>query len=113
MKKREIVNMLRVLGKIRTAGMTDQKVKSALISADLKLYKHGKENDELVARLSERYTPEENDSANEAYDMFLNEEVDVTLDRIDRDDFSHEVGKTETDIYLWELQYLEPLFKED
>ena len=103
MKRIEIVNLFRVLNVIRTAGMTDSEVKGALISAHLKLFKYAKENDDFVASVTERFTPEESADADNTYNKWLNEEVDVTLDRIDRDAFAREVAKTETDIYLSSL----------
>lgn len=113
MKRIEIVNLFRVLNVIRTAGMTDSEVKGALISAHLKLFKYAKENDDFVASVTGRFTPEESADADNTYNKWLNEEVDVTLDKIGRDAFAREVAKTETDIYLGSLDCLEPLFKED
>ena len=113
MKRIDIINLFRVLNDIRIAGMTDSGVKGALISAHLKLFKYAKENDDFAAGLAERFKPEEKDSADEAYNMWLNEEVDVTLDKIGRDAFAAEIAKTETDIYLVALNYLEPILKED
>lgn len=93
--------------------MTDRAVKGALISAHFKLFKYAKENDDFAAGLAERFKPEESAEANEAYNMWLNEEIDVSLDKIGRDAFAAEIAKTETDIYLNSLDFLEPILKED
>lgn len=111
MKRIEILNLYRVLGKIRTAGITSSDIKGALISAHLKLFKYAKENDDFVAGLSSRFSPDERDMANETYDKFLNETVDIELDKMDSELFAKEIAKTDTDIYLYELNTLEPLFK--
>lgn len=113
MKRIEIINMYGALSQIRLAGMTDAGVKSALISAHLNLYRPCKDHDDFCAGLSERFTPDEMDAANEAYQRYLDEDVDVTLDKIGRGDFAREVGKTETGICLDSLKCLEPLFQED
>lgn len=112
MKRIEIVNLFRVLNGIRTAGMTDYEVKRALFSAHLKLYKYAKENDDFYAGLAERFKPEEEADANETYNIWLNEEVDVTIDKIGRDALATEIAKTDTDIYLNALSYLEPILKD-
>lgn len=111
MKRIDIINLYRVLSEIRIAGMTDSGVKGALISAHLRLFKYAKENDDFAAGLIERFKPEEKDSADEAYNKWLNEDVDVTLDKISRDAFVSELAKTQTDIFIGALQYLEPLFE--
>lgn len=114
MRRIDIINMFRTLGKIRTAGITDKTVKSALISAHLKLFRHQKEHDDFVAGLRERFVDQNDETgANEAYGKYLKEEIEVTLEKIDREAFAKAIADTDTDIYLGELTLLEPIFKED
>lgn len=114
MRRIDIINLFRTLGKIRTAGIADKTVKSALISAHLKLFRYQKEHDDFLAGLRERFIDQKDeDGANEAYDKYLREEIEVALEKIDRDAFAKAIADTDTDIFLGELTYLEPLFKEE
>lgn len=114
MKRIDVINLFRTLGKIRTNGITDKEVKSALISAHLRLFKFDKEHRDFVEGLRERFVgKEEQDAANEAYDKFLKEEVDVNIEKVDRDAFAKAIACTDTDIFLGELNLLEPMFKEE
>lgn len=113
MRRVELLNMFRTLGKIRLSGIENRSVKSALISAHLKLFRHARENDDFLLSLNERFTDGERDSANEAYSRYLQEEVDVALDKISRSAFAEAVAGSDTDIFLGELNALEPLLKDD
>lgn len=112
MRRVELLNLFRTLGKIRLSGIADKGVKSALISAHLRLFRYAKENDDFLLSLNERFTEGERDSANEAYSAYLQETVDVSIDKIDRAVFADAVAGSDTDIFLGELNALEPLFKD-
>ena len=43
----------------------------------------------------------------------MKEEIEVALEKIDREAFAKAIAETDTDIFLGELTLLEPLFKEE
>ena len=113
MKRFEIINMFRKLGKIKLNKVEDRKLRNALISDNFKMYKVAKENDEYIASLREQFDPEAVKDINEAYDKYARETIDIALEKIDRTAFSDMIAAADIDLTLDEMTALDPLFMED
>lgn len=113
MKRIEIINMFRTLGKIKLNKVEDKSLRNALISNHLKMFRIAKENDEYIASLREQFDPEAVQDVNEAYQKYAEEEVKIDLVKIDREAFGDIIAGSDIDLTLGEMTLLEPLFKED
>lgn len=113
MRRIDIINMFRTLGKIKLNKVEDKAMRNALISDHLKMFRVAKENDEYIASLQGQFDPAAVKDINEAYDRYAREEVDIELERVDRSAFSDMIASGDIDLTLTELVTLEPLFKEE
>lgn len=113
MKRIEIINMFRTLGKIKLNKVEDKSLRNALISNHLKMFRIAKENDEYIASLREQFDPEAVNDINEAYQKYAEEEVKIDLVKIDGEAFGDMIAGSDIDITLGEMTLLEPLFKEE
>lgn len=113
MKRIEIINMFRTLGKIKLNKVSDKVMRNALISDHLKMFRVAKENDEYIASLQAQFEPAAVKELNEAYDRYAKEEIDIELEKIDREAFADMIASGDIDLTLTELVTLEPLFKEE
>ena len=113
MKRIEIINMFRTLGKIKLNKVEDKSLRNALISDHLKMFRVARENDEYIASLREQFDPEAVNDVNEAYQKYAEEEVKIDLVKIDGEAFGDMIAGSDIDITLGEMTLLEPLFKEE
>lgn len=113
MKRIEIINMFRTLGKIKLNKVEDKSLRNALISNHLKMFRVAKENDEYIASLREQFDPEAVQDVNEAYQKYAEEEVKIDLVKIDREAFGDMIAGSDIDLTLGEMTLIEPLFKEE
>lgn len=112
MKRIEIINMFRTLGKIKLNKVADKSLRDALISNNPKIFRIAKENDEYIASLREQFDPEAVKDVNEAYQRYAEEEVKIDLVKIDREAFGDMIAGSDIDLTLGEMTLLEPLFEE-
>lgn len=112
MKRIDIINMYRVLGKIKLNKVEDRMLRNSLIGDHLKMFRVARECDEYVAALAGRFDADAVKEANEAYQSYLNETVDIGLDGIGRDTLCDIVDKGDIEMTLGELALLEPYFTE-
>lgn len=113
MKRIDIINMFRTLGKIKLNKVEDKPLRNALISNHLKMFRIAKENDEYIASLREQFDPEAVNDINEAYQKYAEEEVKIDLVKIDGGEFGDMIAGSDIDLTLGEMTLLEPLFKEE
>ena len=113
MKRIEIINMFRTLGKIKLNKEADREMRNALISDHFEFYKVARENDEYIASLQSQFDPGAVKDVNEAYQRYAVGEVGIDFPRIDRMAFSDMVANADIDITLDDMTILKPLFKED
>ena len=111
MKRIEIINMFRTLGKIKLNKVADKGMRNALISNHLKMFRVARENDEYIASLQAQFEPTAVKDMNEAYDKYAREEIDIELERVDRSAFGDIIASGDIDLTLGEMAMLEPLFK--
>lgn len=111
MKRIEIINMFRTLGKIKLNKVEDKAMRNALISNHLKMFRVARENDEYIASLQAQFEPTAVKDLNEAYDKYAREEMDIELERVDRSAFGDIIASGDIDLTLGEMAMLEPLFK--
>ena len=111
MRRIDIINMFRTLGKIKLNKVADKGMRNALISDHLKMFRVAKENDEYIASLQAQFEPTAVKDINEAYDRYAKEEVDIELERVDRSAFGDIIASGDIDLTLGEMAMLEPLFK--
>lgn len=112
MKRIEIINMFRTLGKIKLNKVEDKPLRNALISNHLKMFRIAKENDEYIASLREQFDPEAVKEVNEAYQKYAEEEVKPDFVKIDGETFGDMIAASDIDLTLGEMAMLEPLFEE-
>lgn len=113
MKRIEIINMFRTLGKIKLNKVADKGMRNALISNHLKMFRVARENDEYIASLQAQFEPTAVKDLNEAYDKYAREEIDIELERVDRSAFGDIIAAGDIDLTLGEMAMLEPLFKSE
>lgn len=113
MRRIDIINMFRTLGKIKLNKVEDRKLRNALISDHLKMFRVASENDEYIASLREQFDPEAVKDVNEAYQRYAGEEVEISLDRIGREAFGDMIAKGDIEFTLNDMVVLEPLFEKD
>ena len=113
MRRIEIINMYRTLGKIKLNKVSDKVMRNALISDHLKMFRVAKENDEYIASLQGQFDPAAVKDINEAYDRYAKEEIDIELEKIDREAFVDMIANADIDLTLAEIVNLQPLLKEE
>lgn len=113
MKRIDVINMFRTLGKIKLNKVEDRTLRNTLIADHLKMFRVAKENDDYIASLREQFDPEAVKDVNEAYQKYAEEEVDIALEKIAKDAFGDVIAKGDIDFTLGELTLLEPMFKEE
>lgn len=113
MRRIDIINMFRVLGKIKLNKVSDKAMRNALVADHLKMFRVARENDEYIASLQVQFDPAAVKEINEAYDRYAKEEIDIELEKIDREAFADMIASGDIDLTLTELVTLEPLFKEE
>ena len=113
MRRIDIINMFRTLGKIKLNKVADKGMRNALISDHLKMFRVAKENDEYIASLQAQFEPTAVKDINEAYDRYARDEVDIELERVDRSAFGDIIASGDIDLTLGEMAMLEPLFKSE
>ena len=113
MRRIDIINMFRTLGKIKLNKVEDRELRNDLITGHLKMFRVAKENDDYVASLRERFDPEAVKDVNEAYQKYAEEEISIDIPKVDREAFADVIAKGDIDFTLGELTLLEPLFKEE
>lgn len=113
MRRIDIINMFRTLGKIKLNKVSDKGMRNALISDHLKMFRVAKENDEYIASLQGQFEPAAVKELNEAYDRYAKEEIDIELEKIDREAFVDMIASSDIDLTLAEIVNLQPLLKEE
>lgn len=113
MRRIDIINMFRTLGKVKLNKVADKATRDALISDHLKMFRVARENDEYIASLQGQFDPAAVKDINEAYDRYARDEVDIELERVDRSAFGDIIASGDIDLTLGEMAMLEPLFKSE
>ena len=113
MRRIDIINMFRTLGKVKLNKVADKGMRNALISDHLKMFRVARENDEYIASLQGQFEPTAVKDINEAYDRYARDEVDIELERVDRSAFGDIIASGDIDLTLGEMAMLEPLFKSE
>lgn len=103
--------MFRTLGKIRLNKVADREMRNALISDHFEFYKVARENDEYIASLQAQFDPAAVKDINEAYDRYAKEEIDIELEKIDREAFVDMIANADIDLTLAEVVTLQPLLR--
>lgn len=103
--------MFRTLGKIRLNKVADREMRNALISDHFEFYKVSRENDEYIASLQGQFDPAAVKDINEAYDRYAKEEIDIELEKIDREAFVDMIANADIDLTLAEVVTLQPLLR--
>lgn len=111
MKRIEIINMFRTLGKIKLNKVEDKAMRNALISNHLKMFRVARENDEYIASLQAQFEPTAVKELNEAYDRYAKEKIDIELEKIDREAFADMIASSDIDLTLAEIVTLQPLLR--
>lgn len=111
MKRIDIINMFRTLGKIKLNKVEDRVLRNILLANHPKMYKIAKENDEYVIALREQFDPDAVKEFSEAYQKYADQVVDIDLDKINRESFGDMIAAGDIDMTLNEMMYLEPLFE--
>lgn len=112
MKRIQIINMFRTLGRIKLNKIGDRKLRNTLIDNHLKMFRVARENDDYIASLRERFDPEAVDQVNEAYQRYADGEVDIEFGRIGREAFADVIAKGDVEFTLADFGMLEPLFND-
>lgn len=112
MKRINILNMFRTLGKIKLNRIADKTLRNKLIGNHLKMFRVANENDEYIASLQKQFDPEAVKEVNEAYQKYAEQEVKITLEKVDPALFGEVIVNGDIDFTLGEMSMLEPLFKE-
>lgn len=111
MRRIDIINMFRTLGKIKLNKVSDKGMRNALISDHFEFYKVARENDEYIASLQGQFDPAAVKDINEAYDRYAKEEIDIELEKIDREAFVDMIANADIDLTLAEVVTLQPLLR--
>ncbi len=112
MRRIDIINMFRTLGKIKLNKVEDKKLRNDLITGHLIMFRVVKEDDDYVASLRKRFDPEAVKDVNEAYRKYAEEEISIDIPKVDREAFADVIAKGDIDFTLGELTLLGPIFKE-
>lgn len=105
--------MYRILAKIKLNKVEDRDMRNALLGDHLKIFRIAKEHDEYATSLQAQFEPGAIKEANEAYQKYAEEQVEIDLEKIDREAFADVIAKGDIDLTLGETALLGPLFKED
>lgn len=113
MRRIDIINAYLILGKVKLNKVEDKAMRNALVADHLKMFRVAKENDEYIASLQGQFDPAAVKDINKAYDRYAKEEIDIELEKIDREAFADMIASGDIDLTLGEMAMMEPLFKED
>lgn len=113
MRRIEIINMYRTLGKIKLNKVSDKVMRNVLVADHFQMFRVARENDEYIASLQGQFDPAAVKEINEAYDRYAKEEIDIELEKIGREAFVDMIANSDIDITLDDMAVLGPLFKED
>lgn len=111
MRRIDIINAYLILGKVKLNKIEDKAMRNALISDHLKMFRVAKENDEYIASLQGQFDPAAVKDINEAYDRYAKEEIDIELEKIDREAFVDMIANADIDLTLAEVVTLQPLLR--
>ena len=111
MRRIDIINAYLTLGKVKLNKIEDKAMRNALISDHLKMFRVAKENDEYIASLQGQFDPAAVKDINEAYDRYAKEEIDIELEKIDREAFVDMIANADIDLTLAEVVTLQPLLR--
>ena len=113
MRRIDIINIYKTLGKVRLNKVADKAMRDTLVANHLKMFRVARENDEFIASLQERFDPDAVREVNEAYQTYAGEKVDISLGKIDGKAFADMVSAGDIDITLSEVALLEPIFDKE
>lgn len=112
MKRFQVINIFRTLGRIKLNKILDKPTRNALISDHLKMFKIVKENDDYVAALRQQFDQDAVKELSEAYQRYAEEEVELDLEKIDKITLADAITAGGVDFSLDEFAALEPLYAE-
>lgn len=112
MKRIEILNIYRTLGRVKLNKVADKELRNALISDHLRMFRVAKDNDDYVASLREQFDPQAVKELNEAYQQYAQETVDVNFILVSREAFGDALAAGDVDFTLGEMALLDPIFKD-
>lgn len=113
MRRIDIINAYLTLGKVKLNKVEDKAMRNALVSDHLKMFRVARENDDYIASLQGQFDPAAVKELNEVYDRYAKEEIDIELERIDREAFVDMIASSDIDLTLAEIVNLQPLLKEE
>lgn len=111
MRRIDIINAYLILGKVKLNKIEDKAMRNALVSDHLKMFRVARENDEYVASLQRQFDPTAVKEINEAYDRYAKEEINIELEKIDREAFADMIASGDIDLTLAEIVTLQPLLR--
>lgn len=111
MRRIDIINAYLILGKVKLNKVEDKAMRNALVADHLKMFRVARENDEYVASLQRQFDPAAVKEINEAYDRYAKEEINIELDKIDREAFADMIASGDIDLTLAEVVTLQPLLR--
>lgn len=111
MRRIDIINAYLTLGKVKLNKVEDKAMRNALVADHLKMFRVARENDEYVASLQRQFDPAAVKEMNEVYDKYAKEEIDIELDKIDKEAFADMIASGDIDLTLAEIVTLHPLLR--
>jgi uncharacterized lipoprotein YehR (DUF1307 family) len=111
MRRIDIINAYLTLGKVRLNKVEDKAMRNTLVADHLKMFRVARENDEYVASLQRQFDPAAVKEINEAYDRYAKEEINIELEKIDREAFADMIASGDIDLTLAEVVTLQPLLR--
>ena len=111
MRRIDIINAYLILGKVKLNKVEDKAMRNALVADHLKMFRVARENDEYVASLQRQFDPAAVKEINEAYDRYAKEEINIELEKIDREAFADMIASGDIDLTLAEVVTLQPLLR--
>ena len=111
MRRIDIINAYLTLGKVRLNKVEDKAMRNTLVADHLKMFRVARENDEYVASLQRQFDPAAVKEINEAYDRYVKEEINIELEKIDREAFADMIASGDIDLTLAEVVTLQPLLR--
>lgn len=112
MKRFQIINMFRILGRVKLNKIEDKNLRNALISNHLKMFRVAKENDEYIVSLRNQFDADATAALNEAYDIYANEEIDVPLEKINREAFADVIAASNIEFTLGDFVLLDAILED-
>lgn len=113
MNRIQIINMFRTLGRVKLNKITDKELRNALIYDHLNMFRMVKENDDYILALRQQFDPDAIKELNEAYETYANEEVTISLKKVNREAFADVIASSDIEFTLSDLIILEPLFESE